>query len=197
MILIGLCGPSGSGKTLVGGLFAMEGFAHIDCDKLVHEKVYQRPDVREAIARHFGAEMLTEDGVQRKALGKLVFADARKLALLNDILRQAIVDEVHKELAAIGSEYALLDAPTLFETGIDKECQAVIGMIAPLNTCVERIMNRDGIDRQTALRRLSHQKDEEFLRQNCRYILENDGNIVKLTKRALALAEEIKKEKAL
>ena len=194
MTLIGLCGPSGSGKTLVGGLFAMEGCTHIDCDKLVHETVYKRADVREAIAREFGPEMLTEDGVKRKELGKIVFSNAHKLNLLNDLLRDAIVDEVYKALAQAGGEYALLDAPTLFESGIDQKCKAVIGMIAPLNTCVERIMNRDGIDRDTALARLSHQKNEEFLRKHCHYILENDGNIVKLTKRALALAEEIKKE---
>ena len=195
MTLIGLCGPSGSGKTLVGSLFAMEGFAHIDCDKLVHDKLYKREDVRKKVAEHFGADLLTEAGVKRKELGKIVFSDAQKLTLLNDILREAITEEISDTLKELNCEYALLDAPTLFEAGIDRQCKAVIGMIAPRNACIERIMNRDGIDRTAAELRLSRQKGEEFLRKHCQYILENDGNIVGLTKKALALAAEIKKEK--
>lgn len=197
MTLIGLCGPSGSGKTLVGSLFAMNGFVHIDCDKLVHQRVHTRPDVRAAVAKHFGEEMLLPDGLNRKALGQIVFHDAQKLELLNSLLQEAILEEVTAAVENAGCEYALLDAPTLFESGIHKRCAAVIAMIAPLNTCIERIMSRDGIDRETAKARLARQKDEEFLRKHCKYVLENDGNIVKLTKNALALAEEIKKEKAL
>ena len=92
------------------------------------------------------------------------------------------------------SEYILLDAPTLFEAGMDKKCKVVIALIAPYNTCIERIMNRDGISREAAILRLSRQKDEDFLRKHCRYVLVNDGNIVGLTKKALQLAEQIKKE---
>lgn len=193
MTLIGLCGQSGSGKTLVGGLFAMQGFVHIDCDKLVHERLYKRPDVREKIKTHFGAEMLTEQGVDRAKLGAVVFADAQKLAQLNAIVKDAVSEEVIGYAERCGSEYVLLDAPTLFETGIDKKCEAVIGLIAPTNTCIERIMNRDGITKEQAKARLSHQKGEEFLRKHCQYILVNDGNIVGLTKKALQLAEQIKK----
>ena len=194
MTLIGLCGPSGSGKTLVGSLFAMEGFAHIDCDKVVHEKLYKREDVRTAIAKHFGDHLLTEEGVDRKALRDIVFGDGEKLSLLNSIIKDAITHEVLQAVEQADSEYVLLDAPTLFEAGLDKKCDAVIAMIAPYNTCVERIMNRDGTDRATAELRLSRQKNEEFFRKHCQHILENDGNIVKLTKSALALAEQIKKE---
>ncbi len=195
MTLIGLCGPSGSGKTLVGSLFAMQGFTHIDCDKLVHDKVYKRNDVKEAILARFGSHLRTADGIDRKALGKIVFADKHALAALNDLMREAIVQEIITVLEETETEYALLDAPTLFESGVDKHCKAVIGMIAPRNTCIERIMNRDGITKAEAEARLSHQKDEAFLRKHCQYILENDGNIVGLTKNALKLAEQIKKEK--
>lgn len=194
MILIGLCGPSGSGKTLVGGLFKMEGFAHIDCDKLVHDKVYKRADVRAAVAKHFGQDILTPEGVDRATLGSIVFADQDKLDLLNSLVRDAITEEAYKEAETAHTEYILLDAPTLFESGMNQKCAAVIGLVAPLNTCVERIMNRDGVSKQAALARLSRQKDEEFLKKNCDYLLVNDGNIVGLTKKALKLAEQIKKE---
>ncbi len=197
MTLIGLCGPSGSGKTLVGGLFALEGFVHIDCDKIVHERVYKRNDVRESIAKHFGSEYLTDEGIAREKLGALVFHDQSRLTQLNDLLRDAIIEEITLTLAENNAEYALLDAPTLFESGMNKKCKAVIGMIAPLNTCVERIVNRDGISKEAALARLSKQKDEAFLRKHCDCVLVNDGNIVKLTKEAMTLASKIKKGEAL
>lgn len=193
MTLIGLCGLSGSGKTLVGGLFAMQGFEHVDCDKLVHERLYKRPDVREQIALNFGDEMLTPTGIDREKMSSLVFSDERKLSLLNELVREPVTEEVLAYAESCGNEYVLLDAPTLFETGIDKKCKAVIGLIAPTNTCIERIMNRDGISRQQAINRISRQNGEEFLRKHCQYILVNDGNIVGLTKKALQLAEQIKK----
>jgi len=191
--LIGLCGMSGSGKTLVGSLFAMEGFVHVDCDKLVHEFLYKRADVREAITLNFGPEMLTEEGIDRKKMRETVFSNPEKLNLLNDIVREPITEIVLDHAQSCGGEYVLLDAPTLFETGIDKRCKAVIGLIAPTNTCIERIMNRDGITKEAAQKRISRQKGEEFLRKHCQYILVNDGNIVGLTKKALQLADKIKK----
>ena len=193
MTLIGLCGMSGSGKTLVGSLFAMEGFAHIDCDKLVHEQLYKRPDVREAIILNFGPEMLTEDGINRKAMADIVFGNQDKLDLLNELIHDAITEIVLRAAEESGAEYVLLDAPTLFESGIDQRCAAIVGLIAPHNTCIERIINRDGISKEAAAQRLSRQKSEEFLRKHCHYILVNDGNIVGLTKKALQLASKIKK----
>ena len=189
MKLYGLCGPSGSGKTLVGKLFSMEGFLHVDCDKLVHERVYARADVQKAIADAF-----PEAGLDRKKLGSIVFGSPEKLALLNGLLRAPIMEEIRAFLAEEKAEYALLDAPTLFEAGADKECIAVIGMIAPVNTCIERIVSRDGVTREQARLRLSRQKDEAFLRKHCDHILVNDGNIVKLTKEALKLAQALKGE---
>ena len=194
MKLFGLCGPSGSGKTLVGKLFAIEGFSHIDCDKLVHERVYIRPDVRDDLSKAFGADIITPTGVNRKKLGKTVFSDPKQLSKLNDLLRRPIREEIFALLKEQNAEYALLDAPTLFEAGIDKDCTCVIGMIAPYNTCLERIVSRDGITREQAAARLSRQKDEAFLRRHCDYILVNDGNIVKLTKQALSLAAQLKGE---
>lgn len=184
---------SGSGKTLVGGLFAMEGFVHIECDKLVHERLYKRADVRDAITLNFGPEMLVPDGVDRKKLGETVFSNPDKLQLLNEIVKEPITQEVLAAAKESGGEYILLDAPTLFEAGLDKRCKAVIGLIAPTNTCIERIVNRDGITKQAATERIARQKNEEFLKKHCHYILINDGNIVGLTKNALQLAERIKK----
>ncbi len=185
---------SGSGKTLVGSLFATEGFLHVDCDKLVHERVYARADVRAALAKSFGADVVTESGVRSKQLGAIVFADPEKLELLNTLLRPYIRAELFSYLAEHKSETALLDAPTLFEAGVDKDCSYIIALIAPRKTCIERIMSRDGITAEAAEKRLSHQKDEEFLRERCDYVLVNDGNIVKLTKEVLRLAEKLKKE---
>lgn len=193
MKLVGLCGPSGSGKTLVGNLFAMHGFLHIDCDKLVHERVYKREDVRNEVANAFGAQMLTPDGVNRPEMGKLIFNDPEKRELLNAIVLKAVKNEVYAILQKENAELALLDAPTLFESGLNQDCDCVIAMLAPRNTCIERIMNRDGISREVATARLDAQKSEAFLRKHCDHVLENNGDIVRLTKQAIHLAESIQK----
>lgn len=194
MKLIGLCGMSGSGKTLVGSLFATEGYLHLDCDRLVHEKVYPRQDVQQRLVEAFGSEAVAEGKINRRYIASVVFGNADQMNVLNALLQQPILEELEKELTASHKELILLDAPTLFESGLHRRCECVIGMIAPFNTCVERIMARDGISKERAKARLSSQKDEAFLRKHCDHILSNDGDIVRLTKQALRLAEQIKKE---
>ena len=67
----------------------------------------------------------------------------------------------------------MVDAPTLCESGFDKECDVIISVVAPLDIRLGRITERDRITREKALERFSAQKSEDFFRENSDFIVEN------------------------
>ena len=75
MIVAGITGQSGSGKTTAALIFSQLGFYHIDCDRLVHEKVYKNPQLLKTMADMFGKHCVSDGVLNRKELGKIVFSD--------------------------------------------------------------------------------------------------------------------------
>lgn len=85
----------------------------------------------------------------------------------------AQIDALKKE----GKSLILLDAPTLFEAGADDICDTVIGVLAPLENRLQRIISRDNMTKGAALMRINAGKNDEYYKQRCAYILVNDGDI--------------------
>ena len=85
--------------------------------------------------------------------------------------------QVHRQN---GARAVLIDAPQLFEAGVEKECDLTIGVIAPDALCTERIMARDGISRENAQKRLAAQHDNDYFRQHCTAVVENAGSPAEL-----------------
>lgn len=64
--------------------------------------------------------------------------------------------------------------PLLFESGLDKICNITVGVIAKRDTCIERIIKRDGIDKEIAIARINNQHTEKFFKQKCDYCIFNE-----------------------
>ena len=123
---------------------------------------------------------LREGALDRGALGKRVFSDPEALALLNRISHRHIIDEVNRRLADYamqGGTLAALDAVELIESGLAAECALTVGVLAPRETRLARIMRRDGISREAALRRIDAQKSDRYYIDNCGLVLQNDGDV--------------------
>ncbi|MBQ0009481.1 MAG: dephospho-CoA kinase [Ruminococcus sp.] len=177
-MLIGITGGSGSGKSVACAALARAGYPVIDCDALVHE-LYDDPDFVGAVGAAF-PETVTGDGrIDRKILAGIVFSDRSALARLNDTVFPRILREIQNRAAAFGGD-VILDAPTLFESGLDAACDVIIGIVADEKTRLSRICQRDGISEEAGRARLASQKSEDFFRLHCHVIVENNGNPEKL-----------------
>ncbi len=191
MKVIGLCGGSGSGKGVVSALFRTYGFFSIDTDDVYHELISHTSDLTIELTEAFGKEILSLGKVDRKALSAIVFSgdnSSEKLELLNKITHKHILDEVRERLfryKSEGARYVIVDAPLLFESGFDKECDIIISVIADKATRICRIMQRDDISYDAAERRLMSQIDDNWLSENSDFIIENN-----LDKAALAATVE-------
>ena len=179
MRIIGVTGPSGSGKTLLGEYFSGLGIKVIDADALYHSMLVPPSECLDAIRRQFGDGVFCPDGsLDRAALSAVVFSDADKLCLLNETVLGIVISEIRRLIAQLGAQgetAVIVDAPTLIESGFDRECDEVISVISSRQTRIDRISARDAITRERAEERVRAQKDDAFYADASDYVLTNDG----------------------
>ena len=200
-MIIGLTGESGAGKSTVARLLEMNGFYIIDCDAISRTLDTEREYVS-AIEQTFGSSAVHFYGgvkrVNRKSLGALIFgknAVENGVAKINAISHPIIIAKVHENiaLAKAAGKSAVIDAPLLFEASLDKVCDVTVGVTAPLDVRVARLCVRDGIDADMARKRFANQKNEEFLKKHCTYIISNNGTGEALASQVLAVTKKITK----
>lgn len=196
MKIIGLTGMSGAGKTTVCEVFRKGGVQIVNCDLIARQVVAKGEPCLKEIADKFSAEFITKEGeLDRKKMGALVFSDSEKRKLLNDTIYPHITNKVKcilNEAEQNGQQYILLDAPTLFESGIDNICSVIVSVVAERSHSIERIMARDRLDRKQAEQRLNSQFDKDFYKAKSDFCIENDGNLQELTEKAEQILFNIK-----
>ena len=178
MLLIGLTGPSGSGKSRVAEIFSRFGLPVINADEVYHQLLVPPSPCLEELVGRFGNAILTSAGtLNRRELANIVFSDPASLAALNSITHRYVMEEIVRRTEQLRREEtraAVLDAPQLFEAGANRMCGAVVSVLADKNLRLERLLQRDGIDRDAALRRIAAQRSDEFFRSHSDYIIENN-----------------------
>ena len=178
MLVIGLTGPTGAGKGCVADLFSALGLPVLNADKIYHALLIPPSPCLDELTDHFGKEILTESGtLNRQALGAIVFSNAEELATLNTITHHYVMAEIRKRLDQLRREEAIAavrDAPQLFEAGADRDCNVIISVLADPALRMDRIMRRDDIDVDTAIKRISSQKSDAFFRAHSDYVIENN-----------------------
>ncbi len=182
MLIIGLTGPSGAGKGFVAACFSRYGIPSIDTDAVYHELLKPPSVCLDELTARFGQGILAPGGtLDRAALAALVFAPDCETALndLNRITHRHVLAEVRRTcatLSATGTPAVLVDAPQLFESGFDAECDRVLAVLAPRDLRLARIMARDGLDRDRAEARLHAQHADDFFRARADAVILNDGD---------------------
>ena len=191
-IIIGLTGPTGSGKSSGCSVARELGFKIVDCDKLARVAVEKGTKGLKAVTLAFGDDILNPDGtLNRKLLAQKAFSSKENTKLLNDTIFPFIRELVECEM--VGNRI-LLDAPTLYESGIDSMCTAVIAVLADEKVRFNRIIERDGIDENAAKLRISAGKREDYYKQRTEHIIYNNGNEIDFKTQFAVIINKIMKE---
>uniref|UniRef100_F1KWB0 Bifunctional coenzyme A synthase n=1 Tax=Ascaris suum TaxID=6253 RepID=F1KWB0_ASCSU len=161
--VIGLTGGIASGKSNAAKVLARNKCQVIDCDKLAHELYKKGSAMAYKIGETFGANVINDGVVDRKALGRIVFADKTKLQLLNDIVWPSLRSTVEKIISTSNAEFVVVDAAILLEANWDREgvVHHVWSCIVPPDEAIQRMLDRDGISPEEAKRKLSVQMGNE------------------------------------
>ena len=187
--VIGITGGSGSGKTTLLNIIRQQGGLVLDCDAIYHDLLRSDTAMLEAIELRFPGTVC--DGLlDRKKLGSIVFADEKALLDLNAITHTAVKQEVLRRLADAPALVAI-DAIGLFEGGLAALCHTTVAITAPEEIRIVRLMNREGISREYAQKRIAAQKPDAWFREKCQYVLENDSTLDAFATKCLAFLREI------
>jgi len=181
--VIGVTGITGSGTSTVSAILAEAGGFVISADKLAHDVMQKGQPAYERILKEFPVpEILLPNGeINRKVLGSMVFANPQKLTLLEAIIHPQVIAKTQELLLQAHSHpFAVIDAPLLIESEMHKICDSVWLITATDDIRIARIKTRDGIDNETATRRLKSRKGDSVLRPYANVIIENNGELKNL-----------------
>lgn len=191
-VMIGLTGPTGAGKSLAASEAEKFGLTVIDCDKTARKATEKGTEGLKALTDVFGKGILNSDGtLNRRELAKTAFATEEKTELLNKTLLPHIVTLVEKQAEG---RNVLVDAPTLFQSGLDRRCFKTVAVLADDETRIKRIMRRDGITLNEARLRLGAGKTDGFFKDRADYVIYNNGNESEFKKRFCNILKEITEE---
>ena len=198
MKIIGLCGGSGSGKGSVAKMFLNFNIPSIDADKVYHELTDKPSECLSELSSVFGKEILNEmGGLDRGALGKIVFygdkAEERRKKLNTISHRHVLVKirEIISEYREKDYPAVLVDAPLLFESGFNTECDCIILVFAERETRIKRIVERDGITPSLAEKRIDAQIPDEELKSRVDYVIDNSGPFAKTYGQVTKITKEL------
>ena len=193
LYLIGLTGQTGAGKTTVSELLRAHGFAVVNADHAAHAVTVSGHPCLRALTNVFGNGILLPDGnMNRKAVAGMVFSDPVGKARYEAVIYPYITQHIRASLARLWDEgypAAVLDAPTLFESGLDRFCETILSVVAEPDVRLSRITERDGLSEEQAVQRMQAQFSESFFRDHSDIVIENNGDPEALREAAAEAAE--------
>jgi dephospho-CoA kinase len=179
MRIIGLTGGIASGKSLVSEILAELGAVVIDADQLAREVVKPGTGPYREIVGFFGEKVLQPDGtLDRKALGGIVFADAGARKRLEQITHPAINQLARDRIEAErrgGTQAVFYMVPLLLEAGLSSSVDEIWVVHVDEGTQLKRLMNRDKIGREEALRKISAQMPMDEKMKCAHVLIDNSG----------------------
>ena len=199
MLKVGLTGGLASGKTYIAS--CLEGFgAHVAyADQFGHEALRPTGEAYAEVIREFGVEILDRDGfIDRAALGAIVFADQQLLKKLNAIVHPHVFQREEAFFDQVTAEYptgvAVIEAAIMIEIGSYKRYDRIVLADCPLETQIERFMERNKASREQALARIHRQMPLEEKRKYADYVIDTSGPMPRTKELARAVYVKLTEE---
>lgn len=179
-MVVALTGGIASGKSAVSQRFAELGAPVVDTDVIAREVVEPGSSGLAEIEREFGRDVMDGDALDRAALRRRIFDDRAARARLERILHPRIAAEAERRIAALNAPYAVLVVPLLVETGLFGDADRVLVVDVPESVQRQRLMDRDGVDRDDAEAALRAQADRRHRLARADDVIVNTGSLDEL-----------------
>ena len=202
MLFAGVTGGIGAGKSTFVALLVERGAQVIDADLIARDILEPDEPAWHSVVDQFGDEILSPGSmkIDRARLASIVFNDRNKLAALNAITHPAIFARIADNLERLRNteSVVILDAAIIVETGLNKNMDVLIAVVASPDVRRERLRIQRGMTIDDIEARMASQIKEEELTRVADIIVRNDGGLEELTKEADRVWAELeaRKEKA-
>ena len=194
MFVMGLTGNISCGKSSVSKMLASRGAIIVDADLLSRE-IYEYDDVLEEMKLSF-PEALVNGRVDRRVLAGIVFSDKTRLEDLNRISHKKIYELVCQSLERNRDrDLVVIDAALLLEAKFDSLADKLVLVYCNEKVQLDRLMKRDSISSEDALKRIRSQMSQEDKKKMVDYLIDNSGDIEVLENEVEKLIKEIRKWK--
>ena len=181
MKIIGLTGGIGTGKSTVSAYLAQKGCKIIDADLISHQMTEAGSPCLAEIKDAFGEDVFLRDGnLDRKKVGRLVFADAEKKETLEQIITRRVIEKtlrILQDCRAQQEDLVVLDAPLLFECGMQRYTDETWLVVCRTETRLRRIAARDGLAEEDIQKRIANQMSTEQKEKLADYIIDNSRDL--------------------
>jgi dephospho-CoA kinase len=150
MIVLGLTGSIGMGKSTAAKMLRMMGVPVHDSDKAVHEALLPKGCAYQDVAKLFPS-VASKDGIDRKKLGSIVFADKIALKKLEAVLHpvaHASQQKFTRAMQGKGKKIVVLEIPLLFETGAEERVDYTITVTSPAPIQKRRVLKRKNMSEE-------------------------------------------------
>lgn len=175
-LTVGLTGGIGSGKTEALRAFARQGAETLCLDEVAHRVLLRGAAAYRPVVRAFGRAILDARGeIDRRALGRIVFASPRARRRLERLTHPRILREMRRRLRAHGRGLLVVDAPLLFEAGWEKDFDLTLLVSAGVGTRLRRLARRDRLPAAQLRRRMAAQMPAAEKAARADVVLRNDG----------------------
>jgi dephospho-CoA kinase len=174
-VLIGLTGGIGAGKTTVAAVFKTLGIPVFNADEVAKELMQTSPVIKEQLINTFGKQVYAANGILDKTyLAGIVFKDKYQLELLNAIVHPITIQAAKDWAAKQSLPYVIKEAALIFESAAADGLTAVIGVSAPLNLRIQRVMERDACSKIEVEQRMRHQISDSIKLKLCDWVIQNN-----------------------
>lgn len=180
-LVVGLTGSIATGKSTVVEWFKNMDVPVIDADHIAKEIVQPGRPMLARLKEHFGDEIIQEDqSLNRTRLGQIIFNDEASRKALNRLMHPAIIEEITSQsesLKAQGVPLVLIDIPLLYESRLNDLVDRVLVVYTSIPLQLERLMIRDKLSKQEAIKRMEAQLSIEKKKQQADDVIDNSGTI--------------------
>lgn len=172
-LIIGLTGGIGCGKSTVSACFSALNITVVDADIIARLVVQKGEPVLQQIKKQFGSDILINGELNRSLLRTIIFKDERQKEWLNRLLHPLIHAQIIKQLRQAKGDYVLLEAPLLFENGLDKLTDHNLLIDINPELQVKRATERDGTSKEN-IKAIINSQMSRFLRlQKADFVIDN------------------------
>lgn len=192
---VALTGGIATGKSVVAAEFQRLGVPTVDADVLAREAVAPGTPALAAILARFGSDVLDDhQALDRRKLGAIVFADDASRRDLEQIVHPAVQSAINSWLAATerdGHRLAIAVIPLVYETGRERDFDAVITTACGADEQLRRLMARDGLSELQARQRIAAQLSTEEKVRRANYAIWTDGPVENTKRQVLETLEKL------
>lgn len=191
-MVLGLTGGIASGKSSVSKFFLDLGAKIIDAD-LIAREVAEDKIILEAVCLEFGEKAVENNTINRKYIADIIFSNPEKREKLNSIMHPVIISKIKKEIEENrNNNLVIADIPLLYETGFETEVDKVAVVYIDKNTQIDRLINRDNLSEDKAVKRIESQMSLEEKASKADILINNTGTIDELKEKITKLYNKLK-----